>query len=130
LNPEQRAEARAKARRDREAAEITRLLIQSGGHEELNHADPRDPTAFEVIPATSDEAPHHVGGFIIDGFGQWPPVMRKHAETLTARGYRVKVLPYYDSEILEVWPPPKPDQGARVRPAANFLRKAWRRVCR
>jgi hypothetical protein len=100
---------------EREAERIRSLLRQNGGRE----YDPsREDEHYEggfVVEVGRSGRPHSVGGFHIDPFRVWPPKMRQHAETLTAHGYQVKVLEYFDGEILEVTPPAPRPRGAWLR---------------
>ncbi|WP_189172308.1 hypothetical protein [Pilimelia anulata] len=111
--------ARRQEQRDahREAEQIRSLLRQHGGREyDPDREDDDYEGGFEVSVGKRG-GPHLVGGFRIDPFRVWPPKMRQHAETLTARGYRVEVVKHYDDgEILEVTPPPP-------RPRWTWLRR-------
>lgn len=99
----------------REAEQIRRLLRQHGGYDyDPRSEEDRYEGGFEVESAKNGGS-HHVGGFHIDPFGIWPPKMRQHAETLTAHGYHVKVLEYFDGHILEVTPPPRRSRGQWIR---------------
>ena len=85
----------------REAERIRSLLRQHGGRDyDSSREDEHYEGGFEVEVGRNGR-PHHVGGFHIDPFRMWPPKMRQHAETLTAHGYQVKVLEYFDGEILD-----------------------------
>jgi len=100
----------------REAERIRILLRQNGGRDyDSQREDDHYEGGFKVSVGEGGR-PHLVGGFHYDPFRVWPPLMRQHAETLTAHGYQVKVVSHYDDgEILEVTPPPPRPRGAWLR---------------
>jgi hypothetical protein len=104
---------------EREAERIRTLLRRHGGRD---YDALREQEHYEggfVVEPRRNGAPPHVGGFHEDPFRVWPEKMRQHAETLTAHGYQVKVLEYFDGEILEVTPP-------APRPRGEWLRRLFR----
>lgn len=104
---------------EKEAERIRKLLRKHGGHDYDPGREEDDYQGGFTVAVGKNGDPHHVGGFHIDPFRVWPPKMRQHAETLTAHGYRVEVIDYYDGQILEVTPP-------APRPRAAWLRALFR----
>lgn len=105
---------------EREAERIRNLLRRHGGRDYDAFREEQHYEGGFVVEAGRNGAPHSVGGFHEDPFREWPPKMRQHAETLTAHGYQVTVLEYFDGEILEVIPP-------APRPRGEWLRRLFRR---
>lgn len=100
---------------ERQAERIRSLLRRHGGRDyDPSREEDEYEGGFEV-EASRNGGPHHVGGFHIDPFGVWPPKMRRHAQTLIAYGYQVKVRQHFDGEILEVTPPVPQPRGAWLR---------------
>ena len=104
---------------ERDAERIRSLLRRHGGRDYNARREDQHYEGGFLVQAGTNGGPHYVGGFHIDPLRVWPPKMRQHAETLTARGYQVAVREHFDGEILEVRPP-------AARPRGAWRRKLFR----